>query len=294
MFNLGDIMFDTRFDEKLCVNGIIQYFKDDHIYYKKKVSFCPELFSFIEKISKFCFKFKGYYFSVYWDLIPVQNPNFKQMKIYHYFEWCSQFKNFVAKCKVYELNKIMSSTNPLIYILDYSFKSLVHKHFNGSVLEHSLKFYDNTFCNIDSTNPNIKVILKWEKYIGFNFATYKNISKKFNKLCLLMLPDSIYNINGSVVPNATKVCRFVLSLTCSEGSTSYLVKGSLEVSKKWKRTKFNLFQSKMYIGLAVHYKYKKFFLLRYDKKEIWSVDTQNNSIKMITVFDYVKKIIKKR
>lgn len=291
LFNIGNIIMNKDIKNSVFIKGkVLTIRPDKKIEYIKDIIIAPNSFIFIELLNGFCFELREggscYYFKIHWDLIPKDYPYFKEMKIYHHFEWCLQFKEKVKKMKVFELYKIMSSANVLIFILDYKFKHLVHQYFKGSIMEHSLKNYDDTFCNIDSTNPNVKLILKWEKYVGYPFP-------KFNYLYLRDVSNGVCNLEGKKI-KITKKAKFILSLINTEKSTAYIIKHSLQIYKEWNKVKFKLDNIKDYVGLAVHYRNKKFLLVNTSNDNIVFINTTDSIVKNITIYDYVKKILKKR
>jgi len=295
-FNIKNIATDKKFDGSLVIKGMIfevnlQKPQKEYllkINCNKVIAFYPEVFCFVEKLKKFCFKIKDYYFCISWDMIPKNNINFKSMMIYHHLEWCIQNEERIKDHRVCDLNNIMDSVNPLIYILDFKFKSTLHTFFSGTRLDFSLQNYDDTFCTIDSKNPNpnSKLILKWEKYIGYPFP-------KSKILTLRKLRGKIYNIDGEKVI-LNKTSRFIMSLIPNERSNSNLVKDSEQISKEWKKRGYELDNSFHYVGLATHFRNRKFMLLNHVNGKIFRVDTTNQTVDEISINLYVKKIVKKR
>lgn len=291
LFNIGNIIMDSDIKNSIFIKGkVLTIRKDKKIEYMTDIVIAPNKFFFAKELNCFCFELREggscYYFRIYWDLIPNDYPYFKEMKIYHHFEWCLKYKDIVKDMKVYQLYKIMSSANVLIFILDYKFKHLVHRFFKGTIMERSLKNYDDTFCNIDSTNPNVKLILKWEKYVGYPFP-------KFNSLYLRTVNDSMYNLEGKKI-KIEKRMKFILSLINTEKSTAYIIKHSFQIYREWKKFNISLENIKECIGLAVHFRNKKFLLINTINNKIIFVDTFNNKVNGIDIYEYVKKILKKR
>lgn len=281
--DIENVLLDKPLDN-IFIEGVKLEEQNSNIVYKNKIKVKVDRFVFLEKHNFFCFRANSVYYKLCWGLVDKKYPYFKGIKIFEHIEWCLENKDIVKNKKVYELDEILPSANPLIYILDYNFKKFVHKFFKDSVLEKSLKYYDNTFCTIDSKNPNIILVLNWERYIGYPFP-------RFNNLSLRDLPKKQYNLECTKLEELNDKLKFIVSLINKKGS-AYLIKDSFQMGIDWIKQKCYINNPEDYIGLAAHHTNQKFLIIHKTSCTILFVDDLGSQ--QISLFDYLNKILEKR